>query len=149
MSPTWLGCMISIGVTQLLVLTIVYLRSITLDSIEISEKYLNIDIVRSSWLAAKLQYVKAKGAFSRAGLSTYRRAWKKRSIMRQYFDLLMNRKIIEHKGSVSLTPEILKEVNMKGKSIEEVRSLVAKFADSKYDLSDLSDVSNLTSDWKN
>lgn len=51
----------------------------------------------------------------REDLNNYRKIWVRRSILRDYSNILMGRPINHsYKGSKSLNPEILKEVDMTG-----------------------------------
>jgi hypothetical protein len=78
----------TIGVELLLLICFVYIRQIQLDGINEAFEFMTEDIARSSWLAVKKQYIHSKGAFSRKDLSTYRRVWKRRELVKAHVELL-------------------------------------------------------------
>jgi hypothetical protein len=88
--PSWAGCVISIGVEQLAILGVIYLRSVTLESVDRSIGYMNEETVKSSWLSAKETYVRGTGAFSRGEINTYKKDWLKRHALRMLYGKINN-----------------------------------------------------------
>mmetsp|Transcript_25040 Transcript_25040/g.38852 ORF Transcript_25040/g.38852 Transcript_25040/m.38852 type:complete len:148 (+) Transcript_25040:3305-3748(+) len=72
-SPVWFGAVLVMCVELLILLSLIYLRSITLDSLKNATEFMDKQNVKKAWIASKMQYFKGKGAFSRLELLSYRR----------------------------------------------------------------------------
>jgi hypothetical protein len=101
-TPEWLGAVITIGIQLVILLSAIYLRSLTMDSLKSTAEFITSDIAKAAWLETKGIYYKSKGAFSRHELLTYRRCWVRRYCLNAYISTLQ-------KGKVSPPPRSIKD----------------------------------------
>ena len=88
--PEWYGVVATIAVELIFLLSILNMRQITLDSFDNASEFITFETAKKAWIETKLSYVKAKGAFSRQSLLTYRRAWVNRYFINNLLAIMRN-----------------------------------------------------------
>jgi len=83
-SPAWFGAVVTICIELVILMSSMYLRTLTLDCLKGTVDFMTVDTARSAWLETKRLYFKSKGAFSRVEMVTYRRAWVRRYCVESY-----------------------------------------------------------------
>lgn len=142
-APMWFGSVITLGVEQLIMLSVVYLRTLTLDSMQNAGTFMNNETVKISWISAKDSFFKARGAHTRAELMDYRKTWLNRYILRAYFNKIMGRST-PSLSCTGISPKMKEDCSMSGMSKEDLKARVAEFVGSGFDLEDKADVAYLT-----
>lgn len=61
------------------------MNTITQSAIDDAFDYCDDEVAKQAWLDTKLGYIKSKGVFSRLELLTYRRLWKRRWNLLNYY----------------------------------------------------------------
>ena len=107
--PEWFGTVIAIGIQLILLLTVIYSRMITLDSMDSAYEFIDDQSVKKVWLDTKKKYSELKGNYTRGTIDTYRRSWVIRHFLYRYLDILEDKK--PQKLAKNISEEILKEVN--------------------------------------
>lgn len=109
LTPQWLGAVVTIGIELIILMSAMYLRSLTMDSLKNTAEQITPEIAKAAWLETKQIYYKTKGAFSRHELITYRRSWVKRFYLQSYMKLMQKKNI--GKPPKSIKQEIHDECN--------------------------------------
>lgn len=86
--PQWMGAIVTIGIELVILMSAMYLRSLTMDSLKNTAEQISPEIAKAAWLETKQIYYKTKGAFSRQELVTYRRTWIMRFQLQSYIKLM-------------------------------------------------------------
>lgn len=108
--PVWFGAIITIGIQLLVLMSVIYLRSLTLETAKSAMGFITPEVARSAWITTKKIYAANKAAYSRKDLFTYRRAWIKRYALMQYINLLECGKI--EKIPDGITPIVKEEITV-------------------------------------
>jgi hypothetical protein len=92
-TPAWFGAVVTICIELVILMSTMYLRTLTLDCLKGTVDFMTADIAKNAWLETKRVYYKSKGAFSRHEVLTYRRAWVRRYCVESYLASLQRKKI--------------------------------------------------------
>ena len=84
-TPQWFGAAVTIAIQLLIMLSMIYLRSLTIEALRDVGDLINDATAKKAWIFTKKQYFQNRGVFSRADLVTYRRAW----VRRYYIEALI------------------------------------------------------------
>jgi hypothetical protein len=83
-SPSWFGAVVTIFIELIILMSAMYLRTLTLDCLKGTVDFMTPEIAKDAWLETKRMYFKSKGAFSRHDMLTYRKCWVRRYFLSAY-----------------------------------------------------------------
>ena len=86
LTPSWFGVVISVGVQELTMISIMYLVSLTRSNILSIINFVTPHLTKKAWILTKQTYYKQKAAVNRLELLTYRKLW----VRRFYLNNLVN-----------------------------------------------------------
>jgi hypothetical protein len=64
-NPQWMGAIVTIGIELVILMSAMYLRSLTMDSLKNTAEQITPEIAKAAWIETKALYYKNKAAFSR------------------------------------------------------------------------------------
>ena len=65
LAPEWFGVVMSVGVELLVLITIISMRSITMDSLDSAYEFIDNNVVKKAWIQTKQSYFESEGCISR------------------------------------------------------------------------------------
>ena len=108
--PHWVGAIAAIIVELVLLLTIIGVHTLTQSAIDDAYDFADEEVAKQAWLETKLAYVKSKSVFNRLQLQTYRRLWKRRWNLLNYYQTTMYGPSAVKPLPPGITDELKKEV---------------------------------------
>lgn len=128
----------------LVLLSFIYLRSLTVESLNKAFDFIDTQIAKNAWLETVRGYVKSKGSYSRDQIQTYRRAWVERYCLNNYVASRNKQKKIEIPSEMN--KDIREELEfMKEESYHEfLLEKVEEAMPEKYNLNDPYDMNVLS-----
>jgi len=139
LTPTWFGVIMSVGIQELLLISVLYLTSLTRANILSIADFMSPDLTKKAWLMTKKTYVQNKTALERSELLSYKKMW----VRRFYLDNLI--KAMQNFPLRSPYPEnaaLFSEFEeSKSNPKEYYLAKVKEFMNPEFDCTDLSDLS--------